>query len=271
MCKSIGDNPNRRLSHVGVAIGDFAFEPGPPARRGQAFRSGDRHAAHRADATLNRVRPLSKPKFASRPAPTVTARPSAICTEGGDGWSRFAFGSVEPERPKTERRVDAGAIPGPIRACRAPSRAGPSPPRVGRVEQHDAGRQRALADGQSRLKAERRERLRGEGAVGGDIDQTGIGPRFRRGRAVEGNDRDPAFQSQLAQTTRDMRRQIADPDDPVDFGRAVGDLGERLQGRQHAQRPAPQTIFAEDLQAASHVGQVGVVGRASRRSRTYSS
>src|ERR1017187_9181672 len=40
MCESIGDNPNRRLSHVGVAIGDFAFDPGPPARRGQAFRSG---------------------------------------------------------------------------------------------------------------------------------------------------------------------------------------------------------------------------------------
>jgi hypothetical protein len=44
MCESIGDNPNRRLSHVGVAIGDFAFDPGPPARRGQAFRSGDRVA-----------------------------------------------------------------------------------------------------------------------------------------------------------------------------------------------------------------------------------
>jgi hypothetical protein len=44
MCESIGDNPNRRLSHVGVAIGDFAFDPGPPARRGQAFRSGGRAA-----------------------------------------------------------------------------------------------------------------------------------------------------------------------------------------------------------------------------------
>jgi membrane-associated phospholipid phosphatase len=44
MCESIGDNPNRRLSHAGLTVGDFALDPGPSSRRRQAVRSGDRVA-----------------------------------------------------------------------------------------------------------------------------------------------------------------------------------------------------------------------------------
>ena len=41
MSKSIRDNPNRRLSHAGVAIGDFALDPRPSSRGRQAVRFGD--------------------------------------------------------------------------------------------------------------------------------------------------------------------------------------------------------------------------------------
>ena len=37
----IRDNPNRRLSHAGVAIGDFALDPRPSSRGRQAVRFGD--------------------------------------------------------------------------------------------------------------------------------------------------------------------------------------------------------------------------------------
>ena len=36
MSESIRDNPNRRLSHAGVAIGDFALDPRPSSRGRQA-------------------------------------------------------------------------------------------------------------------------------------------------------------------------------------------------------------------------------------------
>src|SRR5271157_5093897 len=41
MSESIRDNPNRRLSHAGVAIGDFALDPRPSSRGRQAVRFGD--------------------------------------------------------------------------------------------------------------------------------------------------------------------------------------------------------------------------------------
>ena len=41
MSKFIRDNPNRRLSHAGVAIGDFALDPRPSSRGRQAVRFGD--------------------------------------------------------------------------------------------------------------------------------------------------------------------------------------------------------------------------------------
>src|SRR5271163_3555699 len=41
MSESIRDNPNRRLSHAGVAIGDFALDPRPSSRGRQAVRLGD--------------------------------------------------------------------------------------------------------------------------------------------------------------------------------------------------------------------------------------
>src|SRR5208337_2669392 len=40
MSESIGDNPNRRLSHAGIAAGGFAHHPRPSSRRRQAVRSG---------------------------------------------------------------------------------------------------------------------------------------------------------------------------------------------------------------------------------------
>ena len=45
MSESIRDNPNRRLSHAGVAIGDFALDPRPSSRGRQAARFGDGMAA----------------------------------------------------------------------------------------------------------------------------------------------------------------------------------------------------------------------------------
>src|SRR5271163_3677311 len=41
MSESIRDNPNRRLSHAGVAIGDFALDSRPSSRGRQAVRFGD--------------------------------------------------------------------------------------------------------------------------------------------------------------------------------------------------------------------------------------
>ncbi len=50
MSESIGDNPNRRLSHAGIAAGGFAHHPRPSSRRRQAVRSGHgvavRHSQH---------------------------------------------------------------------------------------------------------------------------------------------------------------------------------------------------------------------------------
>src|SRR5208337_3086193 len=50
MCESIGDNPNRRLSHAGIVAGGFARHPRPSSRRRQAVRSGYgvavRHSQH---------------------------------------------------------------------------------------------------------------------------------------------------------------------------------------------------------------------------------
>ncbi len=37
MCESIGDNPNRRLSHAGIAAGDFARHSGPSSPEGKRF------------------------------------------------------------------------------------------------------------------------------------------------------------------------------------------------------------------------------------------
>jgi len=37
MCESIGDNPNRRFSHTGVASGDFAGNSGPSSPGGKRF------------------------------------------------------------------------------------------------------------------------------------------------------------------------------------------------------------------------------------------
>ena len=50
MSEFIGDNPNRRLSHAGIAAGGFAHHPRPSSRRRQAVRSGHgvavRHSQH---------------------------------------------------------------------------------------------------------------------------------------------------------------------------------------------------------------------------------
>ncbi len=50
MSESIGDNPNRRLSHAGIAAGGFVHHPRPSSRRRQAVRSGHgvavRHSQH---------------------------------------------------------------------------------------------------------------------------------------------------------------------------------------------------------------------------------
>ena len=37
MCEFIGDNPNRRLSHAGVAAGDFTLSSGSSSREGKRF------------------------------------------------------------------------------------------------------------------------------------------------------------------------------------------------------------------------------------------
>ena len=42
MSESIGDNPNRRLSHAGIAAGGFAHYPRPSSRRRQASSSSER-------------------------------------------------------------------------------------------------------------------------------------------------------------------------------------------------------------------------------------
>src|SRR5271165_1664814 len=48
MSESIGDNPNRRLSHAGIAAGGFAHHPRPSSRRRQAVRSGHGVAVRRS-------------------------------------------------------------------------------------------------------------------------------------------------------------------------------------------------------------------------------
>src|SRR3954466_7657714 len=40
MSESMCGNPNRRLSHGGFVVGDFALRPGPPSRGREALRTG---------------------------------------------------------------------------------------------------------------------------------------------------------------------------------------------------------------------------------------